>query len=248
MKKMILSGAGISDAGIVKSVNEDNYFFNIATVENEMTGIFVVADGVGGLTNSEIASSMAVNGVAHWWKTEYRKVYFETIHKIHSSLLEVIETLNMDIFKMYETCGKRMATTISILILYKKEVYIFHIGDSRIYRIRTSNFSKIEQVTEDHSVEIEREKNGKLIKKNYLSECLGAKVEFKYFCSTSTMKKGDIFFLCSDGIYKTVSKDEIRKATKSSNEPQKICSGLIDLAKRNGEKDNITALVATITN
>lgn len=243
-----IEAQGLSDAGIVKEVNEDNYFYKIAKVKNEMTGIFAVADGVGGLPDGKVASSMAATAVSNWWDITYKKMYDEIPEAICTSLIQAVKDLNREIVQFSEEKGIKMATTLSVLLLHKMHAYIVHVGDSRIYRLKSKILSKLEQITIDQSCTIEKEVNGKIIRKNVLTDCIGAKANFNYTALAKKLTGQEVFLLCSDGIYKTVEDIVIKKVIDNEkNDLKQLCTNLMNAAKFNKETDNITVIAVKVS-
>lgn len=246
MKKPKFLIAGVTDVGRTKSKNEDACFFEVMEADGEQACIMAVADGVGGLANGEIASSMTIENIKKWWGKEF-KVYCHDIEYLKESLRKVFHNSNREIMEHWRKNGYKMATTLSVLLIYKGRAFVFHTGDSRIYQLRGILNQKLFKLTEDHSCSIEKNINGELKKKNFLTECLGNKEEFTCYTKEFELKKNDHYIVCSDGIYKTISDDSIERLIRSCrNDMEMFCGLLVDMAKSNGEKDNITVLAAKI--
>ena len=142
-----------------------------------------------------------------------------------------------------------MGTTLDVCLIYNNRVYIGHIGDSRVYRIRKDIFR---QLTQDHSyvqtlVEegtITKEEAMHHPKKNMLMKALGCNAFVEPDLMIRGFQKEDIILMCSDGLTNMVASEQIMKIT--TNNFEKAPKELVDLANQNGGIDNIT--VVTIKN
>lgn len=247
MKKLNFEVFGMTDVGIEKEINQDSFVYKVVDVNDFCCGIFAVADGVGGLEKGEIASSIAISNINKWWENIFKNNYNNYEYLI-KTLIQTIKEINQQIIILAESKAIKMATTLSVLFLYKDSYFIIHIGDSRIYKLSTTFGTKIVQLTEDHSQIIQKTYNGKLFQKSVLTQCLGNKTEVNHFCCTEKIKKNNYFLLCSDGIYKTLSNENIYQIFKNNvKDIKQVCSGLIENAKSNKEKDNISVIVIRIT-
>lgn len=246
MKKVRLKAAGISDIGVCKRKNEDSLTYRISVENNQTAGIFAVADGVGGLAKGDIASRTAISGINQWWEQVFRGNRQDKKLLVHS-LLQKLGELNHEIIDLSERYEERMATTLSVLLLHEDDFIVAHVGDSRIYRVRGRIQAGITQITKDHSCYVERQVDGRTVKKSVLTQWLGNKERFQYYSDLSQIKKNDIFIICSDGIYKRVSQEQILKIAKSCKHDMKLlCKTLIDTAILNGETDNISAIAVKV--
>ena len=166
-----------SDIGMTRTMNQDSY--SVSNEENYK--LYILADGMGGYKGGEIASQVAVTAIE-----KYIKEKFITITKDKETILNMInnaiEFANTAIFEESRQDDELhdMGTTIEVCMIYKNKLYIGHVGDSRIYRIRKNIMRKI---TTDHSYveklvkdgEITREQAFHHPKKNLLIKALGTK-------------------------------------------------------------------------
>ncbi len=249
-KEMLgISYYGVSDIGLVRIENQDSYGkfpqndFDLYTEKGQM---FIVADGMGGHVGGKEASSTAVETIS--------RVYFDSPSPDKLQVLKrTFDTANSAIYGKSTSSDqyKRMGTTCSLLLLRGEQGYAAHVGDSRIYKIENN---KIEQITEDHTKVREMLKNGLLTPKeaeNYpsksvLARAMGVEETVKAdFIDDISLKKGQCYVLCSDGLAK-VAKEEILEIVEK-NSPKDSCDKLIALANERGGKDNVTVLVIKIT-
>lgn len=242
MKKTVFKVGTVSDAGIKKDINEDEFVFKIVETKENSFGIFAVADGVGGLCEGKLASSFAISQLNKWWEDEF-KANFEDKEYVVSSLIKCIKNTNTRLLEKNEQDSKKRATTISVLFIYKQEYFVVHIGDSRIYEINR----KITQLTKDHIAIVDQSAGSDMIRRSVLTQCIGVKGEILPFCSNGQIKKNSVFLVCSDGAYKKIPDEEILKTVKA-NKPhvQEMCKTLVNAAKERRESDNITVIAVNI--
>ena len=181
-----------------------------------------------------------------------RMVYVYTNKKDRESLIQLIassmEYANMVVYeksrenKEYEGMG----TTLEICLIYNNRVYIGHIGDSRVYRIRnkvmrklTKDHSYVQQLLEDKK--ITREEAMHHPKKNMLTKALGCTSYIDPDLRARVINKNDIILMCSDGLTNMVSEEEIYQITKEN--PKEAANKLTMLANNHGGYDNITVLI-----
>lgn len=239
---MKLIGYGITDIGRVKQVNQDSLFYAVA--DDGKSGVFAVADGVGGLKFGEVASAKATEHIAKWWRFFYRPDFIKDMENVVDSLSHLIYVINKDVYAFNEANQTQSATTLSLILLFGESYCIAHVGDSRVYAcVRSEN--RIYQLTTDHSRDIIREKNGRKFVQSALTDGIGHKKSIKcdlYFGPLNSSVNG--FLVCSDGIYKRQNEQQIANIL-FADEPN-ACSNLILGAKQAGESDNITAAFVNI--
>jgi protein phosphatase len=236
--------ASLSDVGCVRSNNEDSE--RVRPSEDPRRGsLLIVADGMGGAAAGEVASRLAVEKVA--------EAYFapglgETPAEV---LRAAIQSANSAIYmkSVDDPTLVGMGTTCTALAVVGREVWFGHVGDSRAYHIRAK---RIEQLTQDHSLAAELERQGgtggaPARAKNVLTRCLGVKegVRVDVAGDPITLAIGDVVVLCSDGLSNQVDDAEIREAV-STLPPDGACRSLVRLAKSRGGPDNITVQIGQI--
>ncbi len=246
MGKLTFKAAAVTDAGIVRKVNEDAYICRIIDAGEHYAGIFAVADGVGGLQKGEVASLTAVSNVNQWWETLFREHYHDKTF-LQQSLENVFQLTNDDLLQFGNKHNIKLATTMSALFLYKNRYRIVHTGDSRIYVCKGGIFAKCRQLTHDHTYPVQKEANGRIIYKQVLTDCLGSKKTFLKTITEDKIEKKDLFLICSDGIYKTLNLNTIQLfVRKYHKNPERLCRALVEQVKKNGETDNISVIAVKI--
>lgn len=231
---------GKTDVGRKRAANEDNMYN--AITQNGL--VSVVCDGmgghVGGATASKIAVSAIIDNLNNIYYDDPRIAIGESIDKANKEIIQ--KTIEQP-----ELSG--MGSTCVLLLVRDGKVYIGHVGDSRIYLIRSK---RIVQLTKDHSYvqmlvdcgEITKEQAEHHPRKNEITNALGIPN-----MSPATVAKdaiipeaGDCFVLCSDGLSGMVSDDTICKIISRQSEmtAQERVDKLVALANENGGLDNIT--------
>lgn len=242
--------AGKSDKGVSRQNNEDNF-----CVDEDLR-LFIIADGMGGAAAGEVASRMAVEIIRDYVKRssagnepfigDYDKSFSDASNRIASG----IRLANQAIYEASQSNIKwrGMGTTIAAVLLDGSKMSIAHAGDSRVYLIRTSS---IVQLTDDHSIVSEQVKSGLLTKeeaegsdvRNIITRALGSAPSVEVDLDEVDLMDADRVVLCSDGLTTMVPDNVILSAVYASNEPDRACSALIDIANKNGGKDNITVVL-----
>jgi len=236
---------GVTDTGRVRQHNEDSIGW--ATDRN----MAVLADGMGGHSAGDVASSLAVEGLLR----EYRVLSTNDKVSVKASIGQLIDRINADIYqRAHENpeCA-RMGTTLVMTCLVEKKVIVVHIGDSRVYRWRSGD---IEQMTEDHSLVNQLVDQGALSReeaenshyRNVITRALGIKAS----CTADIMQypamTGDVYLLCSDGLSNKVSDLHIRQTLENSGENWDLAAQtLVNLANQAGGEDNVSVVLAVVT-
>ena len=247
---------GETNVGMKRTHNEDN--FAIIHEEN----LCIVADGMGGHASGEVASKMAVDALreffeatakdpdATWpYKMDKQRSYEE------NRLVTGVKLANLRIFEaaQREPRFRGMGTTIVVVAAVREGVIVGHVGDSRVYRIRSG---EIKQLTEDHSLLNDYLKMRKLTEeeianfphKNVIVRALGMKEIVKVDAHMETPLPGDIFLLCSDGLSGPVNDDDmLRIVEENRGDLKAAASRLIARANENGGPDNITCCLVRWT-
>lgn len=231
----------VSDIGLVRESNEDNYIFM-------PPNLFVVADGMGGHLAGEIASKHAMIVMQEFLSSN-------STHGDIALLLErSIHEANEQIYKLAvankEYSG--MGTTITAAFLDRKKLYWAHVGDSRLYQI---NESSIIQLTSDHSFVGELVKNGTINaeearnhpQRNLLTRAIGVDSSVQIDTGTIELTGGDSILLCTDGLTNLVTDQTIYEIIrKKEATPVLLVEDLVNHAKAAGGHDNITVIWARI--
>jgi len=233
-----------SDIGKARDTNQDYYYISDSLNEVQL---YIVADGMGGYKGGDIASKTAVQCVKSYIENNYQE-----IEKDRDSLIQLVgssmEYANMIVYEKAKEDKELegMGTTLEICLIYNNKVYIGHVGDSRIYRVRKDI---IKRLTQDHSYVQKLVKDGKITKeeaeshprKNMLMKAIGCNAFVEPDVAVKIFQKDDILVMATDGLTNLVSQEEILKTVQEDIE--KAPKKLIDIANENGGYDNITVAV-----
>lgn len=205
--------------------------------------LYLLADGMGGHTSGQEASDLAV-------RTALAEYYRDPALGPAESLAAAVARANEAVDQRAQEPGRQgMGTTVVAAALYGDSLYLANIGDSRAYLIRGRG---IRQLTQDHSWVQEQRRAGVLTAEearnhpysSVITRYLGqAEARPDFF--QETLHGGDVVLLCSDGLWSAVSDEEMRQAAQSLA-PQRAAQTLVELAKRRGAGDNISAVVLRI--
>lgn len=233
-----------TDIGKMRHMNQD--YIYVAS-QTDSIQLYILADGMGGYNGGEIASKLAVESVKN-----YVKDYFASIQLDRESILqflkEAMEYANKVVYQKSreDESLEEMGTTLEICLVYGNKVFIAHIGDSRVYRIRknfirrlTTDHSYVEKLVKDGT--ITREQSYNHPKKNMLTQALGCGMEIEPEIMVKGFLKEDILLICSDGLTNMVSENEIYGIIRTDIE--KANEILVSRANENGGLDNISVII-----
>ena len=233
-----------SDIGKAREMNQDAYY---ASQPSDTVGLYIVADGMGGYNGGEVASTIAVTAAKNYIESNFAETE-HTKEKLQELVKNAIEYANMLVYEKSKEIPELvgMGTTIEVALVHNNRVYVGHIGDSRIYRIR-KNF--IRKLTTDHSYVEKLVKDGKISreeashhpKKNMLTKALGCTSFVEPDVSVKGFLKDDILVLTSDGLTNMVTDKEIYD--EITNNIDIATDKLIDKANEAGGLDNITVII-----
>ncbi len=246
---MKLIAEGKTDRGRIRDKNEDCVYVD------EKGGLLVVADGIGGRSHGEVASGLAVGTVRDYFRSapqtisDYNPEYRVNTNHLNCAIMQANSAVYKAALASPELCG--MGTTIAACLLDQDLLSFAHVGDSRIYLIRSGN---IEQLTSDHSFVEEqgrregltRKEASRSLFKNVLTRALGVDDEVVADLGELTVMAGDMLLLCSDGLYNMIPDEEMLEIILRAGNVRSSSEILIDIANDNGGSDNISAIVGYI--
>jgi protein phosphatase len=260
---------GITDRGRVRSANADHFL--VATFHRAMRiaassfddgalphlstdsrgAIFLVADGVGGLKHGADGSAQATDALARYFldMTEISLIEDptrepEVIERLRSAVTQAHQTL----LAFANRAGGAAATTITVALAVWPRVFICHAGDSRCYRLRDGH---LERMTVDQTMAqvmidagaMTRESAEASRLKHVLVSALGSS-QFDMQVVATDLRRTDRWLLCTDGLTRYVSEDEIQERLGSKASAEAICNDLLGVALGRGGEDNVTIIVA----
>ncbi len=243
--------AGKTDPGRKRGNNEDSFF------ADEESGLFVVADGVGGSAGGEVASRIAVETLAAvlpgLLADQERTVSADAAGSGLAALREAAGQANRAIrveqSRRPETAA--MATTLTGLLVRNGRACLVHVGDSRAYLLRAK---ELQQLSADHTLVADSVRSGLLTLeesrrspyRHVISRALGIEDEIVPDTAAQPVLPGDTFLLCTDGLTDMLPDGEIA-AILGAYDPDDAVRELIAEANRAGGDDNITTVVVRTT-
>lgn len=231
-----------SELGLQREGNEDSGFVS--------PKVLAVADGMGGYVGGEIASRTVIKKLA-----DITPILVNP-ELDNESREDVLRTSVFDMDAAIAEIGAErpeligMGTTLTSIALFNNHVLLLHIGDSRAYRIRGK---KIEQISHDHTVVQELVDQGRLTldeiaehpQRSFLTQALMGKENLNPVLIAYPALAGDKYLVCSDGLTAVVDEGKIVSALQS--DLQSAVNSLVDLTYKNGAPDNVTVIVAEVS-
>jgi len=235
-------GVGLTDLGAVRETNEDALF-----VADDL-GLYLVADGIGGYADGELASAMVVQTLARAWPTDGGPEPARDGSLDPGALLtEAIRKANARIQAAADSAGdgsgERMGSTVVALHVAGDTATIAHVGDSRVYRLREG---RLEAMTVDHSLRAQAASRGGHVGGrfgNLLTRALGIAPEVEVEVRREQARPGDLFLLCSDGLTNMVEEERIAAILRAEPALEEACGRLVTEAIRNGGRDNVSVVL-----
>lgn len=229
----------ITDRGLNprRTANEDRLLVLPAS------GLFLVADGVGGHRGGQVASQTAVDVFTEVFATP-------PANDLVALVRQTISQANAKIFKASHEVAELegMASTLALVAIEGMRAVIAHVGDSRVYRF---DGRKLYGETEDHSEVNDAVRAGTMTvaqasnhpHRNIINRALGADAEVLADLKVITLDARTSFLLCSDGITRHITDAELEKLMNSGQHPNNICAQLKDMCFARGAEDNLTAVI-----
>ncbi len=247
---MQIEAYAATDTGPVREHNEDGWFVDIEG------GVFAVADGMGGHAAGEVAAQIAIDTVRDVLLGENdpdETVLHVVVENPEAVLLERLRyCMNQASIRIRMEADMRpsyagMGTTLVVVQVEDTRAYIAHVGDSRAYRFRDA---RIQRMTRDHTVVQQEVDAGRLTPelarivphKNILTKSVGYHGPVDPDTSTASIKDGDLYLLCSDGLSDPLDDSAIAEICRVTH-PEDLAQELVDRALAAGGEDNVTVVV-----
>ncbi len=257
---MRLGFAGLSHVGLQRSVNEDAFLL----LPEE--GLFAVADGMGGHASGEVASRIAVEEMAEFFRLTGRDPdatwpFAEERGRTpeENRLLAAVKLANQRIWERAQTEGRLhgMGTTLvglsASLAPGPRRAVVAHVGDSRAYLLRGGALA---QLTRDHSLleDLKRvqpltdEEIRAFPHKNVIVRALGMHERVEVDLLQLALEEGDLLLLCCDGLSGQVPERRIAELLRAGRRDlPRAAASLVDAANAAGGNDNVTCVLVQAT-
>lgn len=231
---------GLSDAGRVRPLNEDNYLIQ------PKSGLWLVADGMGGHDAGEVASAGIVE--------ELRTIGMpSSAADQHARFVDRLSRANSRL-RAYsgERDGATVGSTVAALLIYGGQYRCMWMGDSRVYHVRKG---ALQQISKDHSEVQELVDKGVLSKeearswprRNVITRAVGVYDDLRVDVVYGEIEAGDTFVLCSDGLTAHLGDDDIQRLV-DGRKAREACEALVNLTLERGATDNVTVIVVQCRN
>lgn len=223
-----------TNIGTVRKVNEDHY------LQAPNSTVWCVADGMGGHARGDVASQMI---------TKHLQNLIDQCQSapLVPDIIDCIQTVNRHLVSLSQAHNTIIGSTVAVLLFDDHKAHCIWAGDSRIYRLRNK---QIQRITRDHSQVEDMIEQG-LIKPedaeshpdaNIITRAVGASNQLDLEVKSYELEASDKFILCSDGLNKVMSDDELEQSVL--NTPLKVVTrNLIETALARKASDNITVLL-----
>ena len=228
--------AALTDTGRKRHHNEDSYIVQ--------PPLFAVADGMGGANAGEVASGLAVDALRGGANGA----------EIEQAIVQLVQAANRSVYDRAtsDAGAAGMGTTMTLAVVGEGVVRFGHVGDSRAYLYRDG---ELKQLTDDHSLVGELVRSGKLSpddaekhpQRSVITRALGTDPDVDVDTYDVETKSGDLFILCSDGLYSMVGTDRILDLVdRNRGDLDALAKALVNAANRGGGDDNITVVAFEI--
>lgn len=237
---ILMTAVGRTDPGLKRKHNEDAYTIL------EKHHCFVIADGMGRHAAGEVASKLAVDAIADAFDNDAKAnvdpepTMSKRANRIRSAILLANERIYQQAHDNDEYAGMGTTVVSCYFSPNNQRVFIAHVGDSRCYRLRGKTLA---QLTKDHTLGAAGIQ-GK--SSSVLSRAVGVEERVEVDVLTESPLPGDIYLLCSDGLSRMLSDEEIQATLNASTDLDASTAKLIEMANARGGRDNITTILIRV--
>ncbi len=212
---------------------------------------FAVADGAGGHDFGRRTSELTVEA----FQTELEQCHELETEFLYFLLQRKYKQVNEHIYQLGKKLNNKLVTTMSVLNFIDGNVIVSNVGDTKIYRIRQREvklLSKVHNVAHEllEKKEITEEQLKNHEKKHMLTMAIGGTKTMDPFLKISRAQKGDVYVICTDGVYQFVNDDDLRDLFSEKNrytneELSARCKQIVAKALANGGDDNLTIVAVS---
>ncbi len=250
MKKILTSV--YSGTGDVRKENQDSFLCKTGKIGRHTAGLFIVADGCGGLADGAQISKLITASFNNFWDTELaallqnRRINKDEVNTI---LERRLENINREALAFGNQMGAKVGSTISLMLVIDTVYYIKNIGDSRIYRVRYG----MKQLTEDQTLVADMVRNGEITpeeakthkKRHVLSMCMGYFERLRIYSVSGLIHRCDNYIICCDGLYNYLSSKDMRSTVfrRRTSRFESVAGDMRNMIKKGAARDNVTVIV-----
>ncbi len=248
-----------SDMGKEQPVNGDTYCASVAeeSADNpwKIDALLAVADSRRAMVNDAPVSELAVKALMRSFVSPeagsagYRRIRDRDLELFLQIVTEYVNDLVYQAGNSLE--GTHVGTTLTFAVIRGNRYYISHVGNSRAYLIRDG---RIHQLTRDHSWIAEQVRQKEMTEaearhspfRDRLTQAIGMRSTVEPDVLTDTLREGDILLLCSDGLTRRLTAEDVRRTLSLSSSLQRACEQLVQMAKDRETDDSITVIGARV--
>ena len=234
-----------TDIGLVRQENQDAY-----GVRGDINGytVGVVCDGMGGVRGGNMASNIAVRAFLGTLEEGLvREMDWEDLRLLCARGVDAANAAIRQAAREHPE-NRGMGTTLVAAVVRESTAVVANVGDSRGYLFHSGEAIR---VTRDHSLvetlvergDITEEEARIHPKRNYITRALGPEPAVQCDSYVISLEQGDEILLCTDGLISTVNQQEMEAAVRQQQDGAACLENLIELAKRRGAPDNVTAVL-----
>lgn len=254
---MKISIEGETHIGKVRNENQDAICFYVSS--DMPFAYLAVADGIGGYSGGALASRLAIDAI----ECPLREIANSALHHmareplkdaIERAVIYAIHGANGIVCDEKKHRGPALAsmgTTLAVAVFWKNLFVVGHVGDSRAYLFRDRYFK---QITCDHTVlqellsagQFSKAEAESLVVKDALTRAIGVDERVEPDVVSFSCKPNDIVLICSDGLTKHLSDEELGLELARNLSVRQSCSRLIEETLKRGARDNISVVLAHV--
>ena len=253
---MRVTATAYSETGSTKPVNQDGYFMKSGHFGEKLVCLAVICDGMGGCEAGEKASNMVIVAIDNWFTSQLQEMILNNSveMELDESINKFLTEMNDDLISYGLQHQIQLGTTCSILLIIGKKVFVYHVGDSRIYH---QVKGEVQLLTDDQTVAAKKVRDGEMTleeakksrERSILLQCVGVRNSVKPSKKIGKVNENDSFLLCSDGFYHALTPNEVKTLLMQSNIEaiNDHLQQLVQQLRLRGEIDDATALVLKLT-
>ena len=236
LEKYQFSSCSRTHIGLVRKKNED------ALYVDEQQGLWLVADGIGGIKDGDLASSAVVDNLRS----------FKRLETLSESIRDIEARFRLANIACRVMFKKRVVgSTVAAMLNFESIVVFLWAGDSRIYLSRGGSLSLM---TTDHNLAEERVRRGEISQDNaqllpaanVLTRAIGVHQNLRVDIDFAFLEPGDRYLICTDGLYRELTFSQITKSLKNETIDLTL-EELIGEALKKGAKDNLSAVIVEVS-
>jgi len=241
------------DTGDVRPINQDHVFVRHGEIMGYQVGLFAVADGCGGMSHGEKISRLLADSLCVIWEQMipgFLRSASNPVQEMMPALMTWIRQINSEAYAYGLRIGEKVGSTLTLLATLDRHYFILNAGDSRAYLSRGGNLT---QLTQDQSLVADMLRNREITpeqakvfgQRNVLTMCVGYFEQVQLFQAQGKLRKGDVFLLCSDGLYRSVEEEMI--CDSISRRVQRGSAYVLrDLIPAGAARDNVSIVLVEI--